>query len=198
MKKQKVKSKTKSFREQFGEALDYLRASKNYIFAVAFIFIGGILLGFIFSEQFTFLDEILKQLVEQIKGLDTSGIILFILQNNLKSAFYGMIFGVLLGIFPVINSVSNGLILGYVMKGVWVDSGAHEFWRILPHGIFELPAVFISLALGLKLGMFIFSKNKIKEFLERARNSMIIFVFIVIPLLIIAAIIEGLLIAAYK
>jgi uncharacterized membrane protein SpoIIM required for sporulation len=64
--------------------------------------------------------------------------------------------------------------------------------------VFELPAVFISLALGVKLGMFIFSREKGKEFMRRARNSMIIFVCIVIPLLIIAAVIEGLLISAFR
>jgi stage II sporulation protein M len=96
------------------------------------------------------------------------------------------------------NVISNGIILGYVMKGVWIDSGISNFWRIFPHGIFELPAVFISLALGLKLGMFVFSKNPGREFLSRLKNSFIIFVVVVLPLLLVAAIIEGILIFLYK
>ena len=64
-------------------------------------------------------------------------------------------------------------------------------WRIFPHGIFELPAVFISLGLGLKLGTFIFQRNKLKAFAEFFWNSLRVFLFIVLPLLIIAAIIEG-------
>lgn len=187
-----------SFRTQFREALKYLKESRNYILAIALIFVGGILFGFIFSSQLGFLDEILKQLVERVRGLNTSEMILFILQNNLTSAFFGIVFGIFLGIFPIVASFSNGIVLGYVMKIVWFDSGVSEFWKILPHGVFELPAIFISLALGVRLGMFVFSKEKGKEFMERARNSIILFVCVVIPLLIAAAIIEGFLIVAYR
>ncbi len=194
----KKKEKHASFGKQFLISLEYLKESKNYIWAVVFIFISGMLLGAVYSSSLGFIDEILKEIVDKVKGMDTTGIILFILQNNLKSSLFGMIFGVILGIFPFINCLSNGVILGYVLKGVWAEYGITEFWRILPHGIFELPAVFISLALGLKLGMFIFSKEKFKELILRAKNSMIIFVCIVIPMLVIAAIIEGLLVAAYK
>lgn len=187
-----------SFKKQFRGALKYLRESKNYILAVALIFICGILLGVIFSGSLGFLDEILKELAERIKGLNTFETILFILQNNLTASLFGMAFGIVLGIFPVLTSFSNGVLLGYVLKIVFIDSGVKEFWRILPHGVFEIPAVFISLALGVKLGMFIFSREKGKEFMIRAKNSIILFVCVVIPLLIIAAIIEGLLISAYK
>lgn len=186
------------FWEQFREAWRYLKESRNYVYAIVLVFVCGGIIGSIFSAEFGFLDEVLEKLLLQIEGLGTSGVVLFILQNNLKSAFYGMVFGVLLGIFPVATSFFNGLVLGYVMKLTWVDSGVGEFWRLLPHGIFELPAVFISLALGLRLGMFIFSENRGTEFMERAKNSMIIFVLIVIPLLIVAAIIEGLLISLYQ
>ncbi|MEM4259380.1 MAG: stage II sporulation protein M [Candidatus Pacearchaeota archaeon] len=191
------KRKNKGFREQFFDAFRYLKESTNYILAVVFIFVSGGIFGAVYSSKLGFIDEFLKEIVSKIKSMDNMGIILFILQNNLKSSLFGMLFGIIVGIFPVINCISNGVVLGYVMKGVWLESGFREFWRILPHGVFELPAVFISLALGLKLGMFIFAKEKWKTLIWRARNSMIIFVCIVIPLLIIAAIIEGLLIAAY-
>jgi stage II sporulation protein M len=187
-----------SFGKQFSGALKYLRESGNYIGIIASIFLGGALLGIIFSGQLHFLDSILKELVGKIKDLGAFDTIMFILRNNLTASLYGLMLGILLGIFPVLTAASNGIILGYVMKGVWLDSGFANMWRILPHGVFEIPAVFISLALGLRLGMFIFSREKGKEFLFRAKNSMIIFVCIIIPLLVVAAIVEGMLIAAYK
>jgi len=64
-------------------------------------------------------------------------------------------------------------------------------WKLFPHGIFELPAVFISLALGMKLGTFIFQKKKMNSFKDYLWNSFRIFIFVVIPLLVIAAFIEG-------
>jgi uncharacterized membrane protein SpoIIM required for sporulation len=54
-----------------------------------------------------------------------------------------------------------------------------------------LPAIFISLGLGLKTGMFIFQKDKIKILKKYLYNSIKVFLLIVIPLLIIAGFIEG-------
>ena len=76
------------------------------------LFFGGALLGIYFHASLTFLDGMLGGLIEKIRGLSTSGIILFIMQNNIKSAFYGMVFGAVLGIFPLMNSLSNGVVLG--------------------------------------------------------------------------------------
>jgi len=98
----------------------------------------------------------------------------------------------------LISCMLNGSILGYVMRITFENYGTAEFWRILPHGIFELPAIFISMALGLKTGMFVFSDNKMSELKCRTYNSMIVFLKMVLPLLIIAAIIEGTLITLLK
>ncbi|MEI6731787.1 MAG: stage II sporulation protein M, partial [archaeon] len=73
-----------------------------------------------------------------------------------------------------------------------------SFWKIVPHGIFELPAIFVSLGLGIKLGAFVFGPERKKEFVRRALASLKVFVYVVLPLLIIAAIIEGMLIFLYK
>ena len=194
----KNKKGNQTMKEQFEKAFNYLGESRNYIYAIALIFVCGLFIGFAYSDSFKFLDDFIKQLVSQINGLNLMDTILFIFRNNMTSAFFGLFLGVALGIFPLMNVISNGIILGYVMKGIWIDSGISNFWRILPHGIFELPAVFISLALGLKLGMFVFSKNPGKEFLSRLKNSFIIFVVVVLPLLLVAAIIEGILIFLYK
>ncbi|MBS3065529.1 stage II sporulation protein M [Candidatus Pacearchaeota archaeon] len=187
-----------AFKEQFKNALKYLRESGNYMIAVALIFLCGIFLGVLFFDKLGFLDKAISEIVEKVRGLDSIGLVLFILQNNITSAFYGLILGVFLGIFPIINAVLNGVLLGYVVRIVWISSGFKELWRILPHGIFEIPAIFISLSLGIRLGMFIFAKERGKELVERAKNSIIIFVCVILPLLIVAAIIEGLLIAAYR
>ncbi len=185
-------------RKNFRNAIAYLKESKNYIWAIALIFAVGIIVGFIFSGELSFLEKFIEEILKKTEGLNTGELILFIFQNNLISSLYGMVFGIVLGVLPVFTSLFNGLVLGYVFRRVWDSSGIREFWRILPHGIFELPAVFISLALGLKLGMFIFAKNKKEEFRQRLLKSLIIFIAIVIPLLAIAAVIESILISFYK
>jgi stage II sporulation protein M len=70
--------------------------------------------------------------------------------------------------------------------------------NLLPHGIFELPAIFISFGMGLKFGTFLFYKEKMKKFAEFFSNSLRVFVFVILPLLVIAAIIEGSLIFLLK
>lgn len=183
-----------SFSKSVDSSLDYVRSSMKYVYLMLFFFLLTAIIGFFFPENFTFIDLILKEIAQKAANLEGLDLILFIFDNNIKSAFIGMILGVLLGIFSLVNAVSNGLVLGYVFSKVWEISGFTDFWRILPHGIFELPAIFIALGLGMKLGMFIFSKNKLKELRYRFWNSLVSFICIVVPLLVIAAIIEGLLI----
>jgi len=58
-----------------------------------------------------------------------------------------------------------------------------------------LPALFISLGLGLRIGTFIFEKDKIKTLKIYLIKSIKVFFFVIIPLLVIAAVIEGSLIS---
>jgi stage II sporulation protein M len=181
-----------------GDSFSYIKESRNYIYLVIGFFVLSTLAGFYFSSQLGFLDAIIKNLLERTQNLNGIDLILFIFSNNISVAFTGLFFGILFGIFPVINSVSNGLVLGYVLSRVYIISGASEFWRILPHGIFELPAIFISLGLGIRLGMSVFSRQFIKDVKYAVVNSMKVFFFVIMPLLIVAAVIEGLLIIVLK
>lgn len=183
---------------QFKEALSYLKESSNYIIITILLFIISGFLGFFYRSELTFLNKVIAEIVIKTQGLNSIEMIFFILQNNLQSSFLAVILGIAFGIIPIINSIFNGTIIGYVL-GLAYDIGRiSEWWRLLPHGIFELPAMFISISLGMKLGFSIFLSKKLraKEFKRRFYNAMNVFLMIVIPLLIIAAIIEGLLIAA--
>ena len=186
-----------SFRKQFREAVDYIKESSGYIYFVIFIFFGFSLIGLFFWENFTFLDEFLKQILLQTEGLNWIEMIFFILQNNVQGAFFGILFGFIFGVFPLLNAMGNGIVLGYVASQVIQISGIGVMWRILPHGIFELPAIFIALGLGVKFGMFIFAKDGVKELKRRFYESMNAFLMIILPLLILAAIIEGILIVLF-
>ena len=107
-----------------------------------------------------------------------------------------MILGIFFGIFPLWFTLQNGYVLGFVSSISVGEAGIGSLWRIIPHGIFELPAIFISLGLGIKLGSFVFYKDSRKKFNEFLKNSLRVFIFIVIPLLVLAGIIEGFLICS--
>ena len=132
-------------------------------------------------------------------GLNWWQMMVFILDNNLRSSFFSMLAGVFLGIFPVLAAFSNGYVLGFVAEMAVVSEAGFNLgvlWRLVPHGIFEFPAILLSLALGTKFGTFVFAERgkRKKEFFRRLEESLRVFLFIILPLLIIAAIIEGILI----
>lgn len=181
----------------FRLSLDYIKKIKNYIWFSVILFFGIGILGYIFPVFFE--EQILAmiaELIEKTEGMGTLELIRFIFINNLKSGFFAMIFGIFLGIVPLIVNVMNGYVLGFVASKTVALEGILVLWRLLPHGIFEIPAIMISVGLGLRLGLFLFvSKNKTwKEFKKWGVDSFRTFVFIVIPLLVIAGIIEGILI----
>lgn len=192
-------AKTKNFfSESYKDSLAYIKESRKYIYVIIGLFFFFSLLGFVLpvpANVETKIMDFIEQLISQTSGMSQWELTKFIFLNNLKSSFLGMILGILFGIFPVITALSNGYLLGFVAAKTVQAENVLVLWRLFPHGIFELPALFISLGIGLKLGTFILKKNKLAALNIYLARSMRVFFFIVIPLLIIAAVIEGALIA---
>ena len=181
-------------KNSYKECFSYIAKNKNFIYVVISLFIVSIFIGYFFPKLFSdYINEMLKQLVEKTKDMNVIKLFLFIFENNLKTSFMGMLLGIAFGFFPLLLSFFNGYVLGYVSKGVIETEGALTLTRLLPHGIFELPAVFISFGLGLKLGFILLLniRNKKQVFFSNFASCLKIFVYIVIPLLLIAAIIES-------
>jgi len=190
----KKKGKELDLKEHFDQGIMYIKESKGEIYFVIAIFFISALVGFFFSERFTFLNVILVELVSKVIGLNVLELTFFILLNNIQSAFFTLLGGVFLGILPIIGALTNGIVLGYVLSLTYEVSGLLDFWRLFPHGIFELGAIFIALGMGVRLGGFVFAKQKVRELKRRFFESINVFLVIIMPLLILAAIIEGLLI----
>lgn len=201
--KKKVKKKFNLSEFVYGNfnlSLNYIKKVKNYIWfsLVLFSVIGliGYLFPIFFEKQIT---DLIKEIIRQTEGLDILNLIRFIFINNLISSFFAVIFGIFLGIVPFFVLVINGYILGFVANKTISGQGFSVLWRLIPHGIFELPAVIISIGLGLRLGSFLFvsKKRDWQEFRKWLIDVFRVFVFVIIPLLIIAAIIEGVLISVF-
>lgn len=195
-KKNKNKNKF-SLKKEYQKSWNYIKESKKFILIVVWIFLISSLIGF-FIQAPEFISEKILNFVKEIllktEDMSQNQLISFIFLNNVQSSFFSMMFGIFLGIFPVVSAIMNGYLLGFVANFAIQENGILSLWRIFPHGIFELPAVFISFALGLRLGVSVFSRKKFKKFNEQFISSLKAFILIIIPLLIIAAIIEGTLI----
>ncbi|MEK6845088.1 MAG: stage II sporulation protein M [Nanoarchaeota archaeon] len=186
-----------SLKKEYQKSWDYLKNSKKFVWIIIWIFLASALIGFfipapeILSQK---IFEFVKEILLKTDGMSQSKLISFIFLNNIQSSFFGTIFGVFFGVFPIIFTIANGYLLGFVANLTIQENGIFSLWRLFPHGIFELPAVFISFALGLRIGASIFSRKKFRKFNETFISCLKVFVLIVIPLLIVAAIVEGTLI----
>lgn len=181
----------------YKECFKFIWDSRKFFYFVLGIFLFSALIGYfvpVSEDIHNRVLDYLRELTKLIEGKSLFELISFIFANNFQSSLYGIFFGVFLGIFPVVSAFANGYILGFVSGLTVSQYGFFILWRLLPHGIFELPAIFISLTLGVKLGTFVFEKKKKEALIYYFKNSAKVFLFVVLPLLIVAAVIEGFLI----
>jgi stage II sporulation protein M len=198
--RKKRRSKRNWLLDNYQQSFNYLKDSKPYIYSVIIIFLIFVLIGFFLPPPPAILNTILEfiqDLLEQTQDMGAFELIWFIFSNNIKVSLLGILLGILFGAIPIALSITNGYLLGFVSSIAVMNEGTWSLWKIFPHGIFELPAVFISLGLGLRLGLFLFFEKK-KSFKTNLLNVLRIFLLIVIPLLIIAAFIEGWLVFLYR
>ena len=126
-----------------------------------------------------------------------SALLLFI--NNARAMLVALLYGLIpfirLPVFPLaVNAALMGLFGAYYLNNSY-NMMAYIF-GIIPHGIFEIPAMIISLACGLYLCRCITenvrSKEKKKGIVgETVKQTLRVYVFHVIPLLIAAALVEA-------
>lgn len=184
----------------YKESFRFIWDARRFFYFILGIFAFSVLLGYFVlpSEQiYNQILDYIQELIEMTQGKSLFELISFIFFNNLKSSFFGMLFGIIFGIFPIFSTFVNGYFLGFVSNLTIKENSFLILWRLLPHGVFELPAIFISLTLGLKLGSFLFQKEKLESLRDYFKKSLMAFFLIVLPLLVIAAIIEGILIFCF-
>jgi stage II sporulation protein M len=121
-------------------------------FAIAFTALGNNpqVLELIFAQM-----EKLMKLGEEIYSAHPLQGIYLIFLNNTVATFSIILFSFLLGLPPLFSLFGNGTLLGAVavlMAEQGISFPVFFFLGVMPHGIFELPAFFISASLGLKIG----------------------------------------------
>lgn len=127
---------------------------------------------------------------------DLAGGMLFfnILVQNVMATIFVLISGVILGIVPTFAIGSNGFGLGVLFGQASEASGYLKAGlKVLPYGVFEIPALLIAASYGLWLGVMVVRRMRGKEStplgvqIERAFRGYFAVVF---PLLVVAAAIE--------
>lgn len=124
---------------------------------------------------------------------------LSIFQQNIRVILLSFVLGVIsLGIFGTIPIIASIGLVGYIMallKQIGLSESTYFIGFVLPHGIFEISAAIISTAALLHMGIQLATPDKAKTIGEVWIVSIAkwvkLFVGIVIPMLLIASIIES-------
>jgi len=117
-----------------------------------------------------------------------------IMTNNIRVAIFAFAGGITFGILTVYLLVTNGIMLGSLAALYWHHGKTFAFWAyIVPHGMIELTAIFISGGAGLLMGYKLFvpgNYSRIFQLKNQAKRSVQLLLG-TIPLFVIAGIIEG-------
>lgn len=185
-------------RHRTSDAKNYLQSISLYLLVIVVVFSASTIIGAIYSlmnpEIAQQSMEEFRSMLEFIKDLPPFAIMLFIFLNNTIKTFIAMLLGVGFGIIPLAFIAYNGYIIGIFGYIISVDKGlVYLITALLPHGIIELPMVFISAAIGVKMGTEMINsvtgrKANIKEELLR---GITFYFYWIVPLLFVAAAVES-------
>lgn len=171
---------------------------RKWLFISTALFIIGLLLGLIIPTEGAglFLEEAsaLDEMAGIIAPLPQIVVFIFILLKNISVIVLSFVLSPILCIFPVITLVINGGVIGLVSV-IFIEEESLLFLLtgLLPHGIFELPALIMGEAVALSFGIAvirgIFGKDK-QDIIKSNLKGNLKYLAISAGLFLAAAIIE--------
>jgi len=140
----------------------------------------------------------MEALRSSVEPLTTQGALMLlglILLNNASKCLGAILLGLLFGLAPLMFDVVNGFILGLLaVASAKVEAAPFSFLvKLAPHGVLEVPAMLFSVAVGLREGVAMIRKLRGEEvsLKEEAKQGLRLFVRLVLPLLLLAAVVEA-------
>lgn len=117
-----------------------------------------------------------------------------IMTNNIAVSLAAGATGMLAGIGPVYMMLFNGLLIGVIGSACYRAGMSVALWSfVTPHGVLELPAIFIAGGAGLLLGKGILFPGTLprRDAVAEAGRDAVRLLLGVVPILVIAGIVEG-------
>ena len=117
-----------------------------------------------------------------------------IMTNNMGVAFMSFAAGITGGVGTIYLMIFNGLLIGVIGTACWFSGMSLQLWSfVAPHGVLELPAIFIAGGAGLRLAYSLLFPGFLPrgESVARAGTEAVKLLLGTIPILIIAGVIEA-------
>lgn len=138
----------------------------------------------------------IAELGRRLQTAGTLGRIWLIFFNNAKIAVLSVVLGVV-ALVPLAVVAINGIAIGTVM-GMTTDEGFGVWETVIfglaPHGVFELPAVLLSTAAGLRIGLAVIGswagRRRAGSVRRAVKEALLLTVAVVLPALLMAAVLE--------
>jgi stage II sporulation protein M len=182
----------------FGKQVSYVRGLAPLFVLCLFGFGFSMFAGYYLGESISFdLFESIMEGFPDVADFDFLQILFTLVYHNVTASLLWMVLGVLGGLPSLFFAVFNGFVAGYISYVAALSIGVGGVVAtLLPHGVFELPAVLLSSAAGLGLGYALINRLRGRgslraEFVKALR----LFITKVFPLFVIAGTIESILIA---
>jgi stage II sporulation protein M len=179
------------------EFTGYVRILWPYLLVITFIFFGSLITGYASAASFpSMADSLMKGFSSRYGPILTMSplyILLTIFLNNAFVSLLSLILGLALGVFPILFIAFNGYFVGVVSYIVSQQRGfLFILLALLPHGIVELPMVFLSASIGLRLGyhVFYYFIGRTTELKREFIQGLKFYFHWIMPLLFAAAVIE--------
>jgi len=174
-----------------------LKAKRLTVLALisSMVLFSGVAIGYYSAHALKDVLEGLKQFFGPLEGLPPHLLALLIFANNTsKTLFFAVLLGVVIAIPPVLFAFLNGVVIGLVSHLVVEQGGLLLLMAgILPHGVFEIPALLLSCALGMEIGVVVCEKALGRDVsVKKAMAACLRRYFkVVVPLLLVAALVEA-------
>ena len=198
-----------TIKSEYALMFKFLKSIRKLLLILALLFvviavIAYFAMGGLYQTQPEVVDEHIGDLAEMLNAkdiIDKSGkmdtVKLFF--GNFYAAMAAVSYGMIPFLFlPALSLLTNASVIGVItaiFKAKEIGGVADTLVGILPHGIFEIPALLLCVAFGLKLCCFATnilrrkaSKYDLYEFSAETARALVL---AVVPLLLAAAVVES-------
>lgn len=177
---------------------EFLIKNRNYIFTTIWFLVFFIIISLFLPINEDLKNTLIKQITEYVSTIQTNNNLVLMWRIFLNNSFVSLLiilFWFLLSIWWMLIMFSNifitWLVLNISIEKIWLTK---SLLAILPHGIIEITAILLSVALWFKVTILIVKKiwNWKKVRIKNELKEIIVFYWsVILPLLLIAAFIEA-------